>query len=106
MSDNPGGTVGVQTGELGQLASKLRVSGENVARQSEKVTEGVFGPGETGANYVDQGKKIQQGLESVVHWLQNWAEATIATADGVGASVVAYSDTDRETAGDIGKAAP
>jgi hypothetical protein len=104
MTGDPSSMVGVQTGELGRLAADLRISGQVVAKRSKEVTDNEFGPADAGANYVDQGKQIQAGFERIAHWMQSWAEATITTADALGASVVRYSNTVAETAGDITKA--
>ncbi|WP_194834120.1 hypothetical protein [Nocardia sp. XZ_19_369] len=104
MTGDPSGMVGVQTGELGRLAADLRISGQVVAQRSKDVTDNAFGPGDAGAHYAEHGKQIQQGFERIGHWMRNWAEATITTADALGASVVRYSDTVQETAGDIAKA--
>lgn len=103
MTGDPGSMVGVQTGELGRLAGDLRISGQEVAKRSRDVTANEFGPADAGAHYAEQGKKIQQGFERITHWMESWAEATITTADALGASVVKYSDTVTETAGDIAK---
>ncbi|PXX66517.1 hypothetical protein DFR70_103266 [Nocardia tenerifensis] len=103
MTGDPSGMVGVQTGELGRLAGDLRVSGQAVAKRSKDVTDNEFGPADAGEHYAEHGKKIQQGFERIAHWMESWAEATITTADALGASVVLYSDTVRETAGDIAR---
>ncbi|WP_069163688.1 hypothetical protein [Nocardia altamirensis] len=104
MTGDPSSVVGVQTGELGRLAGDLRISGQVVAERSKDVTGNEFGPGDAGANYADQGTQIQAGFERIAHWMASWAEATITTADALGASIVKYSDTVAETAGDITKA--
>ncbi|MFI6045113.1 hypothetical protein ACIA8C_26020 [Nocardia sp. NPDC051321] len=103
MTGDPNSMVGVQTGELGRLANDLRISGQAVAKLSREVTENEFGPADAGEHYAEHGKRIQQGFERITHWMENWAEATITTADALGASVVRYSDTVKETAGDIAK---
>lgn len=101
MSTGQPQTVGVQTGELGKLGNDLRAVAGVVRDQSKKVSDNLIGPGEVGVHYVEQGKKIQTGLETVRSWLDDWAEATTNTGDAVGASVVIYSDVDRENSAAI-----
>ncbi|ONM48271.1 hypothetical protein [Nocardia donostiensis] len=91
-------TTGVQTGELGKLGNELNSSASVVKDQAEKVSNNMVGPGEVGANYSEQGKKIQTGLEAVRAWLEDWAEATTNTGHAVGASEVIYSNVDQENA--------
>lgn len=98
MSTGQPQTVGVQTGELGKLGNDLRGVAGVVRDQAKKVSDNLIGPGEVGIAYADQGKKIHTGLEAVRSWLEDWAEATANTGDAVGASVVVYSDVDRENA--------
>ncbi|GAA5081313.1 hypothetical protein [Nocardia iowensis] len=95
--------VGVETGELGRLANELSASGQAVRNRAKDVADNMFGPADAGENYADHGRKIQTGLETIYKWLGNWSEATLATGDVVGASVVKYSNTDQETSFDIAK---
>ncbi|WP_225732340.1 MULTISPECIES: hypothetical protein [unclassified Nocardia] len=104
MSDqSQAGMLGVKTGELGRLSTDMTASGQAVRNRVKDVSDNTFGPGDAGANYADQGKKIQHGLDTIANWLAAWSEATLATADVVGASVVKYSNTDSENSFHIAK---
>ncbi|MFF2087705.1 hypothetical protein ACFVVM_28340 [Nocardia sp. NPDC058176] len=89
-------TLGVQTGELGQLGNDLKISGATVGNTVKRITDNSFGGGDAGRNYEMEGKSIAAGLEIAVAWLNNWSSATKAIGDGVGASSLAYSNTDAE----------
>ncbi|WP_327095525.1 hypothetical protein OIE68_36910 [Nocardia vinacea] len=95
--------LGVKTGELGRFANDLGASGQVVRNRAKDVADNLFGPADAGENYHDRGKKIQDGLEKIYTWLGNWSEATLATSDAIGASVVKYSNTDDENSRDIAK---
>ncbi|MEV4124692.1 hypothetical protein [Nocardia sp. NPDC049707] len=101
MSDSS--MLGVKTGELGKFANDLGDSGQVVRNRAMDVADHMFGPADAGANYQDRGKKIQAGLEKIYNWLGNWSEATLATSDVIGASVVKYSNTDDENSRNIEK---
>ncbi|WP_330252333.1 hypothetical protein OG874_40660 [Nocardia sp. NBC_00565] len=101
MSDSS--MLGVKTGDLGRFANDLGSSGQVVRNRAKDVGDNLFGPADAGENYRDRGKKIQDGLEKIYTWLGNWSEATLATSDVVGASVVKYSNTDDENSHDIAK---
>lgn len=95
--------VGVKTGELGRLGNDLSTSGQTVRNRAKDLADATFGPADAGANYADQGRQIQAGLDAIYKWLGNWSEATLATGDVVGAAVVKYSNTDQEASFDIAK---
>src|SRR2546421_414520 len=95
--------LGVKTGEPRKSSKDFR-SSRHVARNMPKsLADNLFGPADAGANYQDRGKKIQAGLEKIYNWLGNWSEATLATSDAIGASVVKYSNTDDENSRDVEK---
>lgn len=93
--------VGVKTGELGRLGNNLTTSGQTVRNRAKDVADNMFGPADAGEHYAEHGRKIYAGLETLYKWLGNWSEATMATGDVVGASVVKYSNTDQQTSFDI-----
>lgn len=93
--------VGVKTGELGRLGNNLTTSGQTVRNRAKDVADNMFGPADAGEHYGEHGRKIHAGLETLYKWLGNWSEATMATGDVVGASVVKYSNTDQQTSFDI-----
>ncbi|MBF6077065.1 hypothetical protein IU498_20795 [Nocardia beijingensis] len=95
--------VGVRTGELGALGSDYRRSADVVRDQAKRIAEHLFGGGEAGRNYAPQGIAVQQGLERIGAWLRNWSDATTATADALGAAVVAYAETDQQRASETNK---
>ncbi|MGW5729826.1 hypothetical protein [Nocardia beijingensis] len=95
--------VGVRTGELGALGSDYRRSADAVRDQAKRIAEHLFGSGEAGRNYAPQGIAVQQGLERIGAWLRNWSDATTATADALGAAVVAYAETDQQRASETNK---
>ncbi|MDO3647230.1 hypothetical protein [Nocardia mangyaensis] len=97
-------TLGVQTGELGQLGNDLKISGATVANTVKRITDNAFGAGDAGREYAQEGKSIAAGLEIAIAWLNNWSSATTAIGDGVGASSLAYSNTDTENAKNTSKA--
>ncbi|MEU2036559.1 hypothetical protein [Nocardia amamiensis] len=91
--------VGVRTGELGALGDDYRRSADFVRDHVERVAEQMFGDGgDAGRNYPQEGIAVHQGLQRISAWLKNWSDATTATADALGAAVVAYSDTDQQRA--------
>ncbi|MFE3545480.1 hypothetical protein ACFXK0_21160 [Nocardia sp. NPDC059177] len=98
-------TLGVQTGELGQLGNDLNISGSTVANSVKRITDNSFGAGDAGRNYANEGKAIGAGLEVAIAWLNNWSSATKAIGDGVGAASLAYSNTDKENAAKTANAA-
>ncbi|HLS78317.1 MAG TPA: hypothetical protein VK083_16160 [Nocardia sp.] len=93
--------LGVTTGELGRLGSELRASGEEVGGQAGKIAEGIFGPAKAGHKYSAEGTKIQEGLSALRQRITDWSGATGATADVIGASVVAYQKTDDQNSSDM-----
>ncbi|MEU1963403.1 hypothetical protein [Nocardia sp. NPDC019255] len=96
--------VGVRTGELGALGSDYRRSADAVRDQAKRVAEHLFGSGgDAGRNYAPQGIAVQQGLERIGAWLRDWSDATTATADALGAAVVAYAETDQQRASETDK---
>ncbi|MBF6297578.1 hypothetical protein IU459_08470 [Nocardia amamiensis] len=96
--------VGVRTGELGALGDGYRRSATAVRDQSKRVAEHMFGDGgDAGRNYAQQGIAVHQGLQRISAWLKTWSDATTATADALGAAVVAYSDTDQQRAAETPK---
>ncbi|WP_454194190.1 hypothetical protein [Nocardia sp. Marseille-Q1738] len=96
--------VGVRTGELGALGDDYRRSADGVRNQAKQVAEHMFGDGgEAGRNYAQQGIAVHQGLQRISAWLKDWSDATTATADALGAAVVAYSDTDQQRAAETPK---
>ncbi|MGW4088746.1 ESX-1 secretion-associated protein [Nocardia sp. NPDC004750] len=96
--------VGVRTGELGALGSDYRRSADVIRDQAKRVADHLFGSSaEAGRNYAAQGIAVHQGLERVGAWLRIWSEATTATADALGAAVVAYTETDQQRASETNK---
>ncbi|WP_157129127.1 hypothetical protein [Nocardia amamiensis] len=96
--------VGVRTGELGALGDDYRRSAGSVRDQAGRVDKNMFGEGgDAGRNYAPQGIAVHQGLQRISAWLKNWSDATTATADALGAAVVAYSDTDQQRAAETPK---
>ncbi|MEU7631927.1 hypothetical protein AB0C34_18345 [Nocardia sp. NPDC049220] len=92
-------TFGVRTGELGALGSDYRRSANTVRGQAQLIAEQVFGEGGgAGRNYALQGIAVHQGLQRISAWLARWSDATTATADALGAAVVAYAETDQQRA--------
>ncbi|MBF6219822.1 MULTISPECIES: hypothetical protein [Nocardia] len=97
-------TVGVRTGELGALGSDYRRSADAVRDQAKRIADHPFGiGGEAGRGYAPQGIAVHQGLERISAWLRTWSDATTATADALGAAVVAYAETDQQRAGETNK---
>ncbi|MBF6212489.1 hypothetical protein IU433_18765 [Nocardia puris] len=96
-------TLGVSTGDLGKLANELRTSGDIVAKQVKKIGDNLFGPGEAGANYATEGKKIQSGLEQLKQRIDDWSKATDTTADVIGAASVSYTTVDDRRASETNK---
>ncbi|WP_174188754.1 type VII secretion target [Nocardia barduliensis] len=97
-------TVGVRTGELGALGSDYRRSADAVRDQAKRIADHPFGIGdEAGRNYAPQGIAVRQGLERISAWLRTWSTATTATADALGAAVVAYAETDQQRADETNK---
>ncbi|MEV0293297.1 hypothetical protein [Nocardia sp. NPDC050710] len=97
-------TLGVKTGELDALGNEIMISAAVVTNSAKRVSDNMFGNGsnshgpEAGRNYVTEGKQIYAGLENVLKWLKAWGDAANAIGDGIGASSVAYSNTDAEAA--------
>jgi hypothetical protein len=97
-------TVGVRTGELGALGSDYRRSADAVRDQAKRIADHPFGiGGEAGRGYAPQGIAVHRGLERISAWLRTWSDATTATADALGAAVVAYAETDQQRAGETNK---
>ena len=95
--------VGVHTGALGDLGRDFKRSASTVHDQVKRVNDHKFGSAEAGRNYAGQGAAVQEGLDRISKWLENWSDATSTTGDALGAAVVAYSDTDRQRAVDTAK---
>ncbi|MEV0252180.1 hypothetical protein AB0H76_36730 [Nocardia sp. NPDC050712] len=97
-------TLGVKTGELGALGNEIMMSAAIVTNSAKRISDNMFGNGsnshgpEAGRNYVNEGKQIYSGLENVGKWLKAWGDAGNAIGDGIGASSIAYSNTDTEAA--------
>ncbi|MGK8511988.1 hypothetical protein ACRS5S_29530 [Nocardia asiatica] len=97
-------TVGVRMGELGALGSDYRRSADAVRDQAKRIADHPFGAGEeAGRNYAPQGIAVRQGLERISAWLRTWSAATTATADALGAAVVAYAESDQQRADETNK---
>ncbi|MGY1947401.1 hypothetical protein [Nocardia asiatica] len=94
----------MRTGELGALGSDYRRSADAVRDQAKRIADHPFGAGEeAGRNYAPQGIAVRQGLERISAWLRTWSAATTATADALGAAVVAYAESDQQRADETNK---
>ncbi|WP_431964197.1 hypothetical protein [Nocardia sp. bgisy134] len=94
-------TLGVKTGELGKLSNELQASTDVVKNQIKKISDNLFGPGDAGTKYQSKGKDIQSGLEALRQRIDDWSNASGATADVIGAAVVSYSTVDEQRASEL-----
>ncbi|WP_143875933.1 hypothetical protein [Nocardia fluminea] len=97
-------TLGVQTGELGQLGNDVKISGGAVKDTVKRISDNKFGSADAGKNYAAEGKTVAAGIDVAIAWLNNWSSATTAIGDAIGASSIAYSNTDAENAKQTNKA--
>ncbi|WP_067646642.1 hypothetical protein [Nocardia harenae] len=92
--------VGVNTGELGRLASELLESGGVVGGSAQVVAENLIGAGEVGSHYPVEGAALRAGLEALGARIAGWSGATVSAAESVAVSVNRQGAADRFAAGE------
>lgn len=104
MAQTVSGGVVVDQAGLSTAANDLSRSAATVRNRIGAVSGSLFGverngaDAESGREYTEHGKRVHEGLERVVNWLNIWTTATEDTASAIGKVTIELASVDENNA--------
>ncbi|MGY0503324.1 hypothetical protein ACWZHB_32965 [Nocardia sp. FBN12] len=104
MGTTVSGGIVVNQAAMTQSVNSLKTTVSEVRGTAKVVDANSWGDGMNGADYeagrayLDQGKRIAEGLDRTVTWLKVWTTAVEATAEAVGKATVEFTAVDAQNA--------